>query len=387
MTPSRSIERKCGVRKRSRMVLSLSAVAASAALSLGAAGSAAAAAAPVSCSLVKGIPVTLSAGSATSYSISGELCATAAERRDGTTVQLLIHGATYDHTYWDFGEVDGVGYSYARDLAADGYPTFAIDEVGTTDARPSVPSADVTLDSVAYVAHEAIQDLKAGKIAGVKFGKVIEVGHSQGSYTTWVEAATYHDVAGVIITGAAHSLSTAAIGVLGSDFTAANTDPQFAGLGLDSGYETTVPGERGSMFYNPADSDPNVISRDEATKNVVSSTLVGDDLSYDIPSIIGRITAPVLVVLGGDDDLFCGSLSDGTTLDCSSGNSIASEEAPYYADTKIRACKVPGSGHDINLARNHILEEVDARAWSNEYVGQNGAPAPGTGPLPFECSN
>src|SRR5689334_16530074 len=29
-------------------------------------------------------------------------------------LQVLLHGATYNHTYWDFPAVNGEGYSYAR---------------------------------------------------------------------------------------------------------------------------------------------------------------------------------------------------------------------------------------------------------------------------------
>jgi hypothetical protein len=36
----------------------------------------------------------------------------------------------------------------------------------------------------------------------------------------------------------------------------------------------------------------------------------------------------------------------------------------------LHACSVRLSGHDINLAVNHGLEERYAIAWSYEYVGQ-----------------
>jgi hypothetical protein len=48
----------------------------------------------------------------------------------GVLLQLfcaVIHGAPCNHNYWDFGTVDEARYSYARDVAARGFPTFAID--------------------------------------------------------------------------------------------------------------------------------------------------------------------------------------------------------------------------------------------------------------------
>jgi hypothetical protein len=60
------------------------------------------------------ISVALGPGQPATYTISGELFATEDELVAGTTVQLLVAGATYTHDYWDFGTVEGRRYSYAR---------------------------------------------------------------------------------------------------------------------------------------------------------------------------------------------------------------------------------------------------------------------------------
>jgi pimeloyl-ACP methyl ester carboxylesterase len=339
----------------------------------------------VSCSVYSGIPVALAAGQPENYSITGELCATPVELASGETVQLLIHGATYNHTYWDFGTIDGVSYSYARDLAAAGFATFAIDEIGAGQSSHPL-SSDITIDVAAYVAHEIVQDLRDGVIAHTKFAKVIEVGHSFGSFTTWVEAATYHDVAGAIITGAAHDTTVFSESIAADSYPAID-DPKFADSGLDPGYLTTKPGTRGSIFYNPADSDPNVIAQDEATKDVISSTEIATGEPLEESTITQQIDVPVLVILGGDDNLFCGAEVDGASFSCSSGQELASEEASYYSPAaELRACIVPNSGHDINLALNHDLEEADAIAWSYDYVGQRGLPTDQSGGLSTDCN-
>jgi hypothetical protein len=64
-------------------------------------------------------------------------------------VQLLIPGATYGRVYWDFGTIDGVRYSYARDVAAAGFPTFAIDPLGSGNSSHP-PSADITMPVAAF---------------------------------------------------------------------------------------------------------------------------------------------------------------------------------------------------------------------------------------------
>ena len=83
-------------------------------------------------------------------------------------------------TNWDFGTVDGRRYSYARDVATHGSPTFAFDEIGWGNSSHS-PSDQVTIPSAAFVAHQIVQAQRNGSIAGIKFGKVIIVGHAFSS--------------------------------------------------------------------------------------------------------------------------------------------------------------------------------------------------------------
>ncbi|MBV9336196.1 MAG: alpha/beta fold hydrolase, partial [Solirubrobacterales bacterium] len=325
--------------------------------------------ASVTCRQDVRLPVALAAGEPASYTVSGELCSTATERRDRRTLQLLIPGATYDHRYWDFGTIDGRRYSYARDAAALGYPTFALDMLGTGDS--STPLSDqITIDTAAFVAHQAVQALRDGRVAGIRFGKVIEVGHSLNSIAVWQEAITYQDVNGVIVTGAAHSITARFAQLAGTDFYPAAMDPSFAGRGLDPGWLTTVPGTRGTLFYSPVDADPAVIAADEATKGLASAT----ELNTGVPLVPTNgtlaIHVPVLDILGSNDLTTCGPNPQGQVFDCSSGAAVAAQEAPFYSpEAHIHGCVIPGSGHDISLALNNWLQVDDAVRWSNAYVG------------------
>jgi pimeloyl-ACP methyl ester carboxylesterase len=196
---------------------------------------------PVTCQYFPAIRVALTPMGPANYTVSGELCATKDELRDGTTVQLLIHGATYNRDYWNFGTVGGMRYSYSRDVAARGFPTFAMDELGAgNSSRP--PSEQVTIQAAAFAAHQIVQALRNGSINGIQFGKVILVGHSLGSVVAWQESISFGDVDGVIVTGAAHALSSAFLDLM--LFYPATNDPKFSDSGLDNGYLTTVPGIR-----------------------------------------------------------------------------------------------------------------------------------------------
>jgi hypothetical protein len=49
----------------------------------------------------------------------------------------------------------------------------------------------VTIDAAAVAAHRVIHGLWTGSATGIRFGKVIEVGHSLGSVVVWQEAINY----------------------------------------------------------------------------------------------------------------------------------------------------------------------------------------------------
>jgi pimeloyl-ACP methyl ester carboxylesterase len=298
----------------------------------------------VTCRHYAGIPVALAPGQPAKYTVSGELCATEDERRAGTTIHLLIHGATYNHKYWDFGRVDGTRYSYARDIAAKGFPAFAFDEIGAGES--SRPQSDqVTIDAAAYVAHQIVQGLRSGFISGIPFGKVIIMGHSLGSVVVWEEAIHYRDVDGVIVTGAAHSITTRFL--TSNALYPANDDPKFAQGGLDAGYLTTIPGTRTELYFVAPDFNPAMLPVDEERKDLVPATELNTGLPIVTSTATLAIHLPVLTIVGGNDFTTCGPNPQGGNFDCSSGAIAATQEAPFYSrDARIHACIVPGSGHE-----------------------------------------
>jgi len=309
--------------------------------------------------------------------VSGLLCATRRELARGATVQFLVPGATYGHAYWEFGTVGDRSYDYASTVAAAGFPAFAIDEIGTGQSSHPL-STELTFSTTAYVNHQVIQALLHDGVGGTRFSRVIEVGHSYGSYLTWEEAGTYHDVAGVIITGLTHYPIANPESVLASAFYPAIDDPKFASSGLDPGYFTTVPGDRASLFYGAADSDPAVVAADEASKDVVSVTGLSQGLQAQTTGISGDITVPVLIIMGGADAIACGPITPTQNIDCASPTAVATAETPLYTGApSVHACSVPGSGHSIALALNHNLADRDVITWSRTYIGRCGHTAGG----------
>ena len=255
---------------------------------------------------------------------------------------VLTHGATYTHTYWDWTTQPDL-YSYVGRALDDGRATVAYDRIGNGASTRPV-SADITMTSDAWVLHQLIQLTRA---TGVHY--VNSVGHSYGSGVVLAEAANpdYDDVDNVILTGYLHRPSNPL--VTAGNYPA-NQDPKFAGLGLDDGWLTTRPGARAYGFHSST-TDPALIELDEANKDLVSRTGLLDFLAQrnvvKADNISNTVKVPVLAVNGELDAIFC---NDPTTFDCADLGQLLANEAGYYqkaADFKV--VSIRGSGHDLTL--------------------------------------
>jgi alpha-beta hydrolase superfamily lysophospholipase len=173
------------------------------------AGAHAAALPALTCSAYN-LPVRIADPGPADQTLWGQLCYRG-DRKPGT-VQLLVHGATYNHLYWNFPYGNGY-YSYAGAATAAGYATFDIDRIGAGNSSHP-PSAGLDLAAGAVALHDAVTALRSGAVDGHAFRHVITVGHSIGSVEIWLEAARYHDVDAVIVTGALHALSPGAASIL-----------------------------------------------------------------------------------------------------------------------------------------------------------------------------
>jgi pimeloyl-ACP methyl ester carboxylesterase len=183
-----------------------------------------------------------------------------------------------------------------------------------------------------------------------------------------VEASTYHDVDGVVLTGITHlpALPVLALGAaLGLQ--PALLDGQLGRLGSDPLYFTTKPGARAGLFYAAGDADPAVIAADEATKDQVSVPGMGTVALFGIvlPATKG-ITVPVFQVVGEKDVLFCGLLA---LRDCSDADVVRAQEAPYYADpSKLSMYVLPGAGHSVALHENAADYRDATRSWLRDRL-------------------
>jgi pimeloyl-ACP methyl ester carboxylesterase len=309
--------------------------------------------------------VSLDGSSPGTLPMNGTLCVPPGNQHH--IVQLLVHGATYNRSYWDF-PFQPDHYAYVRYAHAAGYATLAIDRIGAgTSAHP--PGEDVTVHASANTLHQAIGMLRSGAVSGadgrpIRFERIVVVGHSFGSNVAWTEAGTYGDVDGVVLTGISHLLNPPGQAVAEANIYPAQDDPLFANANLPENYFTTLPGTRSQLFYYAAGADPRVIAEDEATKDVVPLGLFLDQ--FTTYGLTQNIHVPVFTVDGNFDTLSCALPS------CTGSGTLDTEASNYPSDACYEQFIVPDAGHDINLHRNAPLWFALAQAWIADHIGIEG---------------
>jgi hypothetical protein len=285
---------------------------------------------------------------ASRYHIRGWLCR---PRQSTRTVQLLVAGMTYAHTYWTGPGLDS---GYVRSALAAGTAVFVFDRIGI-GASDKPPADQVTLDTEATVTHQLVTALRDGELG--RFARVVGVGHSYGSMILQAETAAHHDLDQLVLTGLLHDIDGAAAAAFAAALYPAGSDPAYAHAGLPDGYLTTTPGSRAGFFLNPATALPGAAAWDERTKaTATSSELAIDPNRQAVDS--RQIHVRVLLIIGSADALFCG-----TGLPCGSGPDICARERGLYPEAVLDAATIPGTGHSITLHRTAATAAAIANGW------------------------
>lgn len=346
-------------------------------------------------------PVALEPGGAHHAHLSGDVCYPSQQVPAlQKTVQVLVSGTAYGKSYWDF-PYQPETYSYVRAANAAGFATFNFDRVGIGgSSRPL--SSQVTIPSNAYSIHQAVQRLRSGAVDGVRYERVVLVGHSLGSLIAWYEAAGYQDVDAVIASGILHTFDGPGVAKFGLTLYPAALDPRFAGKTIDPGYLTTTPGTRADSFYHLPNVDPQVVDTDEAFKETATFFEAADVFGQELPGSLGgvrrplcsllagecegatrphwygvtpKITVPVLNVVGEYDTLLCGGATTRPNR-CADPEAMRADERAYFrglAKKCLVQAWVPDSGHNLNLHRNAPSWFDLANRWAAFTVGQSAA--------------
>ena len=295
---------------------------------------------PITCSTYR-LPVKQFATDLTYKSIAAQLCFKGQPTAD-TPVQVLIHGGAYNHIYWDTPFKPEV-YSYVQAATSRGYATLNFDRLGY-GASDHPPAVTLDFNVAGYVTHQVVQKLRQGGVGGVRFSRVILNGHSMGALTAENEAANYHDVDGLIVSGIGHNFNLAPN--LLTIFTPAATDPKFAGQLAVATYLTSRPGGRIGVFVSPGSYDPDIAPFEEGVEKDTLSATELSSLTVDTSDqvqLTQRITVPVLFAQGRYDQLWCNRTGDCNT------DPQALKEASYWAPgVSFTRVVILDAGHSIN---------------------------------------
>ncbi len=284
-------------------------------------------------------------------------------------VQVLVHGITYDHRYWNVPDPDGTDrYSWEAAAAKAGYATLAIDRLGS-GASSHPPSVQVDVNSNAAAVRAVISALRAGKIAApgkaVPVRKVALVGHSYGSITSWFAASDNPEVDAVVLTGATHNIREVGTPfVIASPLYPAVLDPQYADSGLDPGYLTDRPGTRHATYYAPdTNVDDRVLAADEATKGTVTTAELGNYPLFFRTKL--NIAAPVFLLIGSRDAVFCSLATADLGAPCDDEAALVANERPWLGPDvpSVSAHVVEGAGHALNALRSSGESFGAAQSW------------------------
>ena len=278
------------------------------------------------------------------------------------TIQILVHGATYNSDYWNWDQFNG-RYSYVDNAVAAGYATLAIDRLG--DGMSTRPASILdTYTAQVETLHQVITAVHNGFLQN-KFRKFELIGHSYGSLYVEGDLVKYqHDADAVILTGSGHA-TTAVIGAISkADIYPANNLPRFSNL--DNGYLTSTPGfdSRAALVYDPTKADPRVIQHDADTMDTLDITEAQTrPVNQGLLSI--QIHVRTLLMVGNTDNHYCGPDVD----NCSSQATFHASEAPYFSKDAHLTTMLVNSGHDIQLSYVSHSADNEMLEWSLRTLG------------------
>lgn len=266
-------------------------------------------------------------------------------------LQVLLHGATYNHEYWDFPSIHGRDYSYARYMAVRKYAVLALDLPGagesvvSRNAQTSAPVGPngfaLTLAESAGAVNQVLVAMKSeANPTGHAFSPVVLVGHSAGSINATVVQGAFADHAdALVITGSRHLTGQ----VLSIPAVQGLIQQLLALAGALAPFEYfQLPGAiREALFYHAAAADPAVIAVDNLTMDWWSNgELFSTFLAFLDPRIDQpwRVNGKVLIQVSQHDNLFPGVFME--------------DEAALWSGTTPTIQVLQGIGHDFNLHLN-----------------------------------
>ncbi|KAH7102876.1 Alpha/Beta hydrolase protein [Auriculariales sp. MPI-PUGE-AT-0066] len=293
------------------------------------------------------------------FNIFFHFCTPSEPTERSKTVQILAHGATYTHEYWNL-QYKPEMYSYERAALAQGYSILSYDALGIGRSAHPDPLNVVQLPLLTQLVVGIVQAVRSGTLAPPHialpdFDKIVYMGHSLGSMTLNTALAESPDlpVDAAVFTGFTHSGEGEAV----SNLTLAHGDLQIASQAfpdrfgsLSDGY--TVIQDR-TLFYAPPGSyEDGAFEYDVETQDTVSVGLAFTLRSGFVPT--PAYSGHVLVVIGDQDVTSCNQPG------CAN---VFQEAAFYSAAASFEAQVIPNTGHVLNLHKSSVATYTVILDW------------------------
>lgn len=248
-------------------------------------------------------------------------------------LQVVVHGGTYDHRYWDLPEINGESYSYAQFMVRRHYAVLAIDQLGSGESDK--PDGDyLTVDVAGAAVDQVVRAMRSGQNAlHVRFEKIALVGHSLGSNVSVYAQGNFHTpVDALVSTGLGHVPHPLP---LSNDIVL---------RAFSNKYWWMTPEERDPAFLYTARMDPDMTAYDNGrftgliSRGIFMTAMLA---TFDPDATkVNAVNVPVLAQFGDEDPLFGSAFADG-------------EESFWTSAPSVTVQRLPNIGHCYNSHLSH----------------------------------
>jgi pimeloyl-ACP methyl ester carboxylesterase len=278
------------------------------------------------------------------YTIRGHISGPQAALASGKARSITAYLFGYEGGEWNW-DLKGVpGYDYATEMARLGHVSLTLDELGYGASGHPANGNETCQGAEADTIHQIVQKLRKGEYTlpdspTIKFSKVVLTGHDVGGEVAEIEAYSFHDIDGLILTWADQGFTPLVIEratVAASKWCTESS----------SGYVHFVSDQefRTLLFYN---ADPRVIAEADALRNPNPCGIIRSsppDVPIDKASL-SQIKVPVLIVFGENDTLVWTNKGE------------KEQEANFSGSTDKHTRFIPEAGHFLMLERTALLFE------------------------------
>ncbi|KAH7325590.1 Alpha/Beta hydrolase protein [Stachybotrys elegans] len=283
------------------------------------------------------------------YELAARYCVPGPGVESRQTLQVLLHGATYNKGMWEFF-YEPETYSYTRFMNLAGYSTLAVDLIGAGESSYPHGLLEVQVGTFVQTTHQVLQRTRSGELLGRSYDNIALVGFSLGGTIANSLVEQYpDDVDLTILLGVSWDTSYSYPAFLaGLQSAAADIDAERWGH-LEDWYQTQsgLTAREAANFFG--DYDQELLVQEFPTRDV-------DTLGAAITFVFHLVTAytyrkPVFLGIGEMDTIFCGRR-------CGSEPYALYDHFPHATEHVIKVYENTGHALLYHRAAPLVMEDI-----------------------------